>query len=160
MVMKKTNLIAEPGKQEIVITRVFDAPRDILFKIMTDPKLIPQWWGPGYLTTTVDKMDVKFGGVWRYVQRNQDGNEFSFKGVYHECVSPERLVYTFEFEGLPGHIFLETVTLEEQNGKTKLTDTSVFQTVDDRDGMLKSGMESGATESMDRLEEILTKVKI
>jgi uncharacterized protein YndB with AHSA1/START domain len=160
MVMKKTILIAEPDKQEIVITRVFDAPREMVFKIMTDPKLIPQWWGPGYLTTTVEKMDVKFGGVWRYVQRSPDGNEYSFKGVYHECASPERLVYTFEFEGLPGHILLETVTLEELDGKTKLTDTSVFQTLEDRDVMLKSGMESGASESMDRLEEILTKVKM
>jgi len=156
--MPKMNLIAEPGKQEIVMTRLFDAPRELVFKAYTDPNLIPQWWGPKNLTTTVDKMDVREGGVWRFVQRDSEGNEYAFHGVYHAIVSPERLVYTFEFEGMPGHVLLATVTFEELNdGKTKLTDRSVFQSVEDRDGMLQSGMEEGAAESMDRFAELLAK---
>jgi uncharacterized protein YndB with AHSA1/START domain len=156
--MTKMNLIAEPGKQEIIMTRLFDAPRELVFKAYTDPNLIPQWWGPKGLTTTVDKMDVSEGGVWRFVQRDAEGNEYAFHGVYHSIVSPERLVYTFEFEGMPGHVLLATVTFEElDDGKTKLTDRSVFQSVEDRDGMLKSGMEEGAAESMDRFAELLAK---
>ncbi|MGE5262954.1 MAG: SRPBCC family protein [Acidobacteriota bacterium] len=153
--MPKTNLIAEPHKQEIVVTRVFDAPRARVFKTMTDPALIPDWWGPKYLTTTVEQMDVRPGGVWRFVQRDADGNTYAFHGVYHEVVPPERLVYTFEFEGTPGHVLLETVTFEEQNGQTKVTDQSIFQSVKDRDGMLQSGMEQGAAESEDRLAALL-----
>lgn len=156
--MPKLTLVAEPGKQELVITRVFDAPRDLVFKSMTDPSLIPQWWGPRNLTTTVDKMDVKPGGLWRFIHIDKDGNEFGFHGVYHSVLPPEQVVYTFEFEGMPGHVMLETVTFEEYEGKTKLIDHSVFQSVEARDGMLQSGMEEGAAETMDRLEELLAKV--
>jgi uncharacterized protein YndB with AHSA1/START domain len=155
--MAKTNVIAEPGKQEIVITRILDAPRDLVFKAYTDPNAIPQWWGPRNLTTVVDQMDVRPGGIWRFVHRDAEGNEYGFHGVYHDVVSPERIVSTFEFEGMPGHVLLSTMTFEEQDGKTKLTDASVFQSVEDRDGMLQSGMEGGASESMDRLDEYLAK---
>jgi uncharacterized protein YndB with AHSA1/START domain len=98
------------------------------------------------------------GGIWRFVQRDADSHEYAFHGVYHEIVPPARLVYTFEFEGMQGHILLETVTFEEQAAKTILTDRSVFQTVEDRDGMLKSGMEEGAAETMDRFAELLANV--
>jgi uncharacterized protein YndB with AHSA1/START domain len=155
--MTETVLIAEPGKQEIVVTRVFDAPRELVFKTITDPDLIPQWWGPKYLTTTVERMEVKPGGIWRYIQKDAKGNEYAFQGVYHGIDAPERLVYTFEFEGIPGHVLLETVRLEDQNGKTKMIDQSVFQSVEDRDGMLTSGMEEGANETMDRLTGLLSK---
>ncbi|MHC1754144.1 MAG: SRPBCC family protein [Methanosarcina sp.] len=157
--MTKTNFIAEPGKQEIVMTRVFDAPRELVFKACTDPNLIPQWWGPKYLTTTVDRMDVKQGGIWRFIHHDADGNKYAFHGVYHEIMSPERLIYTFEFEPVPGHVSLETATFEEHDGKTKLTDRSVFQTIEDRDGMLQSGMEEGAVETWDRLAELLEKMQ-
>ena len=152
-----TTLVAEPGRQEIVLRRVLDAPRELVFKTMTDPSLIPNWWGPNGLTTVVEKMDVRPGGAWRFVQRDPDGNEFAFNGVYHQVLPPERLVYTFEFEGVPGHVLLETVTFEELDGKTRLTDRSVFQTVEDRDAMVQSGMESGAKETMDRLAELLAR---
>lgn len=155
--MAKTNITAEPGKQEIVITRVFDAPRELVFKTITDPSLVPQWWGPKRFTTTVDKMEVRPGGQWRFVQRDADGNEYAFRGVYHEIVSPERIVQTFEFEGMPGHVSLETVRLEAQGGKTKWTTTAVYQSVEDRDGMVQSGMEGGAIELMDRLAELVEK---
>lgn len=153
---KKLNLVAEPGKQEIVITRIFDAPREVVFKACTDPNLIPQWWGPRNLTTTVDTMDARPGGSWRFVHRAPDGSEYAFHGVYHAIVPPERVVNTMEFEGMPGHVVMETVTFEDQGGKTKLTVKSVFQSVEDRDGMLMSGMETGASESYDRLEELLS----
>ncbi len=155
--MAKTTFTAEPGKQEVVLTRVFDAPRELIFKTMADPNLVPQWWGPKYLSTTVEKMDMRPGETWRFVQRDQAGNEFGFHGVYHEVKPPERMVYTFEFEGVPGHVILETVTLEEFEGKTKLTDQAVFQSVEDRNGMVQAGMEGGATEGMERLADLLLK---
>ena len=160
IVASGTRIIAERGKQEVIITRTFDAPRNIVFKAYTDRNLIPQWWGPKRFTTTIDKMDVKPGGQWRFVQRDAAGNEYAFHGVYHEVRSPERIVDTFEFEGMPGHVSLETCTLEEIGGKTKMTGRSVYQTVEDRDGMLKSGMEEGVFETMDRLAELLTKLQI
>jgi len=154
--MNKATLIAEPGSHEIIMTRVFNAPRELVFKVMTDPKHIPQWWGPRIYTTIVDKMDVKPGGVWRYIQKSKDGNEFAFHGVYHSILAPERIVDTFEFEGMPGHVLMETMTLEDEaGGKTKVTVSSVFQSVMDRDGMLQSGMADGSNESYDRLDEIL-----
>lgn len=150
-----TSALTLPSDREIVMERVFAAPRALIFKAYTDPNLIPKWWGPRYLTTTVDKMEVKVGGVWRFVQRDADGNEYAFHGEYREIVPPDRLAYTFEFEGMPGHALLETVTFEEREGKTKVTVTSLFQSVEDRDGMIQSGMEAGANESADRLAELL-----
>ena len=153
--MIKMELVAEPGKQEITATTVLDAQRDRIFKALTDAALIPQWWGPAYLTTSIDRLEVKKGGIWRFIQRDPEGNEYAFNGVFHEVTPPERLVYTFEWEGLPGHILLETITLTERDGKTTLSDQSVFQSVEDRDGMLSAGMESGAEQSMQRLEKLL-----
>ncbi|HMD67337.1 MAG TPA: SRPBCC domain-containing protein [Chitinivibrionales bacterium] len=153
----QTNFVAEPGRQEIVMTRIYDAPRDVVFKKYTDPDLIPLWWGPGRLSTTVDKMEVRPGGMWRFVQQDQKGEGFAFHGVYHAVVAPARLVYTFEFEGMPGHVLLETDEFEELDGKTKCTVTTVFQSATDRDGMLVTGMEQGATESTDRFAELLKK---
>ena len=154
--MIKANLIAEPGNHAIIMARVFNAPRELIFTVMTDLKRIPQWWGQRNTTTIVDKMDVQAGGLWRYVQRDQQGNEFAFHGVYHSITAPERVIDTFEFEGMPGHVILETMILEAQpDVTTKVTVSSVFQSVADRDGMLSSGMESGANESYDRLDELL-----
>jgi uncharacterized protein YndB with AHSA1/START domain len=161
MTTKTTTISAEPGKQEIVITREFDAPRELVFKVFTDPKLVPQWWGPGRLSTIVDKMDVRPGGQWRFVHRDADGNEYGFHGVYHEVLAPERIIDTFEFEGLPetGHVTLETMKLEElPGGRTRLTTQSVYQSVADRDGTLQSGMEDGVNETYDRLAELLKKM--
>lgn len=144
-----------PSDREIVMTRVFNAPRTLVFEAYTKPEHIVQWWGPRKYTTIVDKMDVTPGGVWRYIARAPDGNEHAFNGVYREIVPPGRLVSTFEFEGMPGHVAVETATFEEHEGSTKLTVTSVFQTAEDRDGTLQSGMEAGAAETWDRLAEHL-----
>jgi uncharacterized protein YndB with AHSA1/START domain len=153
------NLKVDTANRVIVLTRVFDAPRDLVFKVLTDPKLLPQWWGPRNLTTKVETMDVRLGGAWRYVQHDPDGNEFAFHGVYREIVAPERLVYTFEYEALPGHEILETVTLEDLAGKTKMTTRDLFQSIEDLEGMLKSGMEGGATEAFERFTEVLLGVE-
>ena len=155
-----TDFIVEPNVQEVVMTRVFDAPRELVFKVCNDPELRAQWWGPSSLTTKVEKMDVRPGGEWRIVQRDPEGNEFAFHGVYHLVDPPSKTVNTFEFEGVPGHVLLETATFEEVDGnKTRLTIQSVYQSVEDRDGMVQSGMESGATESMDRLAELVAKAR-
>lgn len=156
----KTKITAEPDKQEIVIEREFDATREKVFKASIDPELISQWWGPRSLTTKIDKMEARSGGVWRFVQKDKEGNESAFHGVYHEVLAPERVIDTFEFEGLPetGHVVLETVKFEElPGGRTKLTAQSVFQSVADRDGMMQSGMESGVNEGYERLDELLAR---
>ena len=155
--MSDLKVVADPGTHDIVVTRSFDAPRDLVFKAFTDPEAVAQWWGQRASETTVDELEARPGGRWRFVQRYDNGGEDGFHGVFHDAVAPERIVYTFEYEGMPGHVLLETLTFEEQDGKTHMTDSSVFQSVADRDGMLQSGMESGAAESMDRLEEYLAK---
>jgi uncharacterized protein YndB with AHSA1/START domain len=153
--MTKTQFTVEPATQEVKSTRIFNAPRDLVFKAFTDPKHIPNWWGPRQYKTRVDQMEVKTGGQWRFVQE-ANGHEFGFHGVYHSINAPEQTVSTFEFEGMPGHVLLETAQFEAlPDGTTRLTVTSVFQSVQDRDGMVASGMESGNTESYDRLEELL-----
>jgi uncharacterized protein YndB with AHSA1/START domain len=154
---KNPATLTTPSDREIVMSRIFNAPRDLVYKAHTDPKLIAQWWGLRSTTTIVDKFDVRPGGVWRFVQRDAGGNEYGFNGVFRELVPPERITWTWEFEGMPGHILVETMTFEDLGGKTKLTSTSLFDTVEARDGMLNSGMESGANESWDRLDELLAK---
>ena len=154
---EQTEIVVEPGRQEIVITRIFDAPRDLVFAAFTDPDLIPDWWGPARLRTVVDRMEVRPGGSWRFLNQDPDGAEFGFHGVYHDVSAPERVVQTFEFEGVPGHVALETATFEDLGGRTRYTAQSVFQSVEDRDAMVRSGMESGARETLDRLAEIVAK---
>ena len=158
----KTTITAEPGKHDILITREFDAPRELVFKAFTDPELYVQWLGPRRLKMTLEKFEPKSGGSWRYTHKDEKGNEFGFHGVNHEVTFPERIIGTFEFEGLPekGHVSLETVRLQElPGGRTRLTNVTVFQTVADRDGMLQSGMEKGLGESFERLDELIVKMK-
>ena len=152
-------MLTLPSDREIEVKRVFDAPRDLVWKAYTDPAAISQWWGPRRHTTTVGKMDVRPGGAWRYVSRDADGNEYGFHGEYREVVPAERIVCTFEFEGMPGHVSVETLTLIEHEGKTTVTNTSVFDSVEDRDGMLQSGMEAGMRETYDRLAEYIERLK-
>ena len=154
----KTVIMAEPGKQELFITREFDAPRDLVFKAHTDPDLYIRWLGPRDLTTTLETFEPVSGGRWRFIQKDKDGNEFSFHGVNHDVTPPERLIGTFEFEGLPesGHVILETTLFEAlPGGRTRVTTQSVYQSVQDRDGMIAAGMESGVVDGHERLDEIL-----
>jgi uncharacterized protein YndB with AHSA1/START domain len=157
MSKNKTTITAEPGKQELFVTREFDAPRDLVFKAHTESDLFAQWMGPRDLTTNLETFEPVSGGKWRFIQKDQDGNEFGFHGVFHE-VSPERIIQTFEFEGLPesGHVILETLRLEDlPNGRTRLTTQSLFQSVADRDGMIQAGMEYGLNQGYEQLDEIL-----
>ena len=155
--MSDLKVVADPGTHDILITRSFDAPRELVFKAHTNPEAVAQWWGQASSETVVDELDARAGGRWRFVEKDVDGNEWGFHGVYHDTVAPERIVSTFEFEGMPGHVLLETTTFEEQDGRTLVTSLSVFQSVADRDGMLQSGMENGAAESYDRLDQYLAK---
>ncbi|HKS46528.1 MAG TPA: SRPBCC family protein [Amycolatopsis sp.] len=154
-----TEITAEPGKQEIVLRHTFDAPRELVFATATDPDLLPDWWGPDRLSTTVDVMDLRPGGYWRLVHHDTDGNGFAFHGVHHDITAPERVVRTFEFEGAPGHVSLETAVFEDVDGKTRLTTTSVYQSVEDRDAVLASGMEGGARQTMERLDVLVRKAR-
>ena len=146
----------EPGRHDLTLTREFDAPRDLVFETYTDPQSVPLWWGPNGSNVVVDVMDVQPGGRWRYVEKGDDGGEYAFNGVYHQVTPNERLVHTFEFEGMPGHVLLETIDFVDLgDGRTRLVDNSVFQTIEDRDGMVQSGMEGGARETLDRLAALL-----
>lgn len=156
----KTKMIKEPGKQEFIFERTFDAPRELVFDVYTDPNRMADWWGPEGYPILEQEMDVRSGGSWMVAQADKDGERFSFHGVYHEVKSPERIVWTFEFDGTPGHISLETITFEEIDGKTKVTGKSIYQSVEDRDAMIESGMESGLNEGLDRFERLLEKYKV
>jgi uncharacterized protein YndB with AHSA1/START domain len=147
--------IATPADREIRVEREFDAPRDQVFAAYTDPELIPQWWGPRDTTTVVDQMDVRPGGSWRFVMRGSDGTESGFRGTYREVTPPERIVQTFEWEPMAGHVSVETATFEDLGDRTRVVTTSIFHTTEERDGMLASGMEGGLNETYDRLDEVL-----
>ncbi|CAN5177979.1 SRPBCC family protein [soil metagenome] len=158
----KTKVTAEEGKQELFIERKFDAPRELVFKVCSDPAYIPQWWGPRDQKVVVDSVDMKSGGHWRFIHTDQNGKATGFHGVYHEILSPTRVIQTFEWEGLPetGHVILETTKFEElPDGRTKMRIQQVFQSVADRDGMVQSGMEQGMSESHERLDELLSTQK-
>jgi len=157
--MSKTEITAEPGIPLIVMTRDFDAPRDLVFRAYTEPQLLVQWLGPRDLTTTVDRYDVRDGGRWRYVQKDPDGNEHGFHGVFHGEPSPDAVVQTFEYEGVPGHVMLETTTFEQRAGATLVRKVASFQYVADRDGMVASGMERGVHEGDERLGELLARLQ-
>jgi len=153
----KTTVTAEPGKQEVIIIREFDAPRELVFKAHTDPKLYAQWLGPRGYEMTLETFEPYSGGRYRYIHKDQNGNEFAFHGVFHE-ISEELMIQTFEFEGLPenGHVTLDTMRLESLPGnRTRVTIQSLFQSISDRDGMVQSGMERGVKEGYERLDEIL-----
>jgi uncharacterized protein YndB with AHSA1/START domain len=154
----KTNVIAEPGKQEVIVTREFEAPRHLVFKAFTSADLYAKWVGPRELTMRLEKFEPHSGGSWGYVLTDPGGNEYRFHGVTHELAAPERIIGTFEFDNLPekGHVVMETVRFAElPGGRTKLTVQSVFQSVQDRDGMVAAGMENGLTASHQRLDELI-----
>lgn len=162
MAKNKTTITAEPGKQEIRIVRDFDAPRELVFRAHTDAELFAKWLGPRRLSMTLKIFEPKSGGSWRYIHKDSDGNEYAFHGVYHEVAAPERIIDTFEFEGLPekGHVTLETAVFEElPGGRTRLSVQAIFQTVQDRDGHIHAGMEDGVNDSYERLDELLADLK-
>ena len=150
----KTTVTAEPGKQELFITREFDAPRELVFRAHTDPHLFVQWLGPRGYEMILETFAPVSGGEYRYIHKDNDGNEYCFHGTFHE-MSLEHMVQTFEFEGYAGHVSLDSMTLDELPGnRTRITIQSVFQSVSDRDGMIQNGMEKGVREGYERLDEI------
>ncbi|MGC4100092.1 SRPBCC family protein [Ferruginibacter sp.] len=158
MEKNKTTVIAEPCKQELFIIREFDAPRELVFQANTDPELFVQWMGPKQLTMDLHFFNAVDGGGYHYTSKDLAGNEYAFRGVYHEVVAPERMIGTFEFLGLPekGHVEFDTSRFEALPGdRTRLTIHAIYQSVQDRDMMIKSGMEGGITEGFIRLDALL-----
>jgi len=153
--MPNTLTVSTPSDLEIVLTREFDAPRPLVFEALSKAEHLRHWWGPSGSTVVQCDVDFRPGGAWRMVERDSEGQEWGFRGEVREVAPPERIVQTFEFEGMPGHISVETMNLEDLGGRTRITVTSRFASVEDRNGMLQSGMEQGAGESYDRLEAYL-----
>jgi len=156
--MSATRIDAPAGAPFIDITREFDAPRDLVFRAYTDPDLLKQWLGPRAYTMTIDTYEPRDGGKWRYIHSDADGNAWAFHGVFHGEQSPDGMLQTFEVEGAPGHVSLEKLTLEERGGKTIARTHSVYQTIEARDAMVESGMESGVTDGYERLDDLLAKL--
>ena len=147
--------------REIITSRTFDAPRELVFKMWTDPRHIAEWWGPNGFTTTTHEMDVRAGGVWRFIMHGPDGTDYPNKIVYEEILEPERVVYTHgdDSEG-KGREFQTTVTFEEQRGKTLLTMRAVFATAAERDRVVEEvAAIEGAKQTLGRLAEYVAKQK-
>jgi uncharacterized protein YndB with AHSA1/START domain len=158
--MPKTTFTVKKDKLAVVLERVFDAPRDLIWKVISDPQMVPKWWGPAQFETVVDKMDFRVGGEWRFIHK-ADGQEYAFHGVYKEIVPNERVSDTFNFEPIgPGHELVETMVLEDiGNNQTKMATTSVYNNIEDLEGMVNSGMEGGATETWERLAKLVEKTQ-
>lgn len=151
-----TTITAEPGSHALDMTREFAAPAELVFRAHTDPDLLARWMGPRRLTMSVPTWECRDGGRWRFVNHDTDGTEYGFHGVFHGTPSlADGVVWTFEFEGTPGHVSLERLTFTEADGRTTLHAHTVFQTVEARDGMIASGMETGVDEGYEKLDELL-----
>ncbi|QGG94544.1 SRPBCC family protein [Actinomarinicola tropica] len=150
----ETTFVAEPGSHAATTTAVIAAPIENVWRAHVEPDLFVQWWGPAELTSRVETWEPTSGGSWRVVHIDPEGGEYGFRGVYHEVVPQERLIFTFEFEGMPGHVCLETHTFEAVEGGTRVTQHAVFQSVEDRDGMAESGMEAHAPVAMAQLQAV------
>ena len=156
-----TTITAEPGKQELFIIREFDAPRELLFKAHTNPDLYIQWVGPHGMKMTIDKWEPREGGSYRFTHE-RDGHKYAFFGFYHEILAPERIIGTFEFDGLPerGHVIMGKTLFEElPGGRSRLVHQSVFFSIADRDGMIQSGMERGVNDGYEKLDNLLIRLQ-
>jgi uncharacterized protein YndB with AHSA1/START domain len=153
-----TSIVTTPGEREIRIERVFNAPREVVWRAMTEPKLVAEWWGRGN-KLDVERLEVAKGGHWRYVEHH-DGGSDGFEGRFAEVVRPERMVQTFEWDGMPGYPCRNTATFEDLgDGRTRFVATSLFFTTEERDGMIQSGMEQGMNQSYAHLDTVLDKIK-
>jgi uncharacterized protein YndB with AHSA1/START domain len=150
-----TIVTAQPGVPFVDMVREFDAPVASLIRAYTDPALLVQWMGPYGLEMDIKEYDVRPGGRWHYVHTDQEGNSYEFHGVFHS-VSDDSIVQTFEFAGTPGQVSLDSVRFEDAgDGRTRVSSRSVFQSLESRDGMVSSGMETGMTEGYERLDAVL-----
>jgi uncharacterized protein YndB with AHSA1/START domain len=154
--MSENLTVTLPSDLEIKMVRVFDAPRALVFEAHSKCEHVKHWWGRG---NPLDcEMDFRPGGGYRFVEHAPDGEQYAFRGEYREIQAPERIVQTFEFEGMPGHVCVETLELSEEGGKTTVTSVTRFDTKEDRDGMYASGMADGARESYEALAAYLAKL--
>jgi uncharacterized protein YndB with AHSA1/START domain len=150
--MAKSEFVVDKDKLEVRLSRVFNAKPERLWQAHTTAEDIVKWWED----TTVDKLDVKVGGEWRFVSRGQDGKEYAFRGEFKEIDEPKKIVRTFEFEGMPGHVMTETLLLEAlPDGKTKQVTVSKFLNENDMNGMVSMGMEEGAEAGLERLAKVV-----
>jgi uncharacterized protein YndB with AHSA1/START domain len=153
--MSKTQIDAPAGVPFVDITREFDAPLELVRRAYTDPDLVKQWLGPRKYEMVIEQWDARAGGAYRYIHRDEAGNEFGFHGVFHSS-DPENMVQTFEFEGMPGHVSLDRLQLEDiGGGRTRARIHSVFQSLEDRDGMVAAGMGDGVNVGFERMDELL-----
>jgi len=156
--MTRTQISAPAGVPFVDITREFDAPLELVRRAWTDPDLVKQWLGPRKYEMVIERWEPRAGGAYRYIHRDESGNEFGFHGVFHSS-DPDNMVQTFEFEGVPGHVSLDKLALEDiGGGRTRAHIHSVFQSLEDRDGMVQAGMGDGVTEGFERLDELLAKM--
>jgi uncharacterized protein YndB with AHSA1/START domain len=156
--MKELEVIAEPGVPQVETSREFDAPRELVFRAFTEPDLLARWLGPRRYQMEVERYEVRDGGRWPYIHRGEDGTEYGFHGVFHGDPSPDQMVQTFEFEGAPGQVSLDTATLEERDGKTIVRTNSVFRSVEARDAMVSAGMADGMREGYERLDDVVARL--
>lgn len=148
--------VTTPTPREIRIERIFDAHRARVWRAYTDPKEVAQWWGRGN-TLVIERMELERGGHWRFVEHGPEGID-GFEGRYREVSPPERIVQTFEWDGMPGHVIIETVNFEDLgDGRTRVVNISLFHTTEERDGMLHLGMEKGMNESFAALDRLLAR---
>lgn len=150
--------VTTPSDREIRIERIFNAPRSLVWKAVTTPDMVAQWWGRGN-KLVIERMEVKRGGHWRFVEHGPEGVH-GFEGRFREVSPEDRIVQTFEWDGMPGHTVLNTMDLEDLgDGRTRVVTLSLFFTTEERDGMLASGMEGGLNESYEALDRLLAKLK-
>jgi uncharacterized protein YndB with AHSA1/START domain len=156
--VEKTEIDVPAGIPQVVVTRSVDAPAVLVVRAHLEPELLVQWLGPRELTLIVHRFEVRDGGRWRYVHQDPEGNEYGFHGVFHGEPSSAGIVQTFEYEGVPGHVKLDTTSFEERDGRTVVRTVSSFACLEDRDGMVASGMERGVRDSGDRLDTLLADI--
>jgi uncharacterized protein YndB with AHSA1/START domain len=151
----ETEIAVDPDLPVVRITREFDATPDQVFRAHVDPELVARWLGPRGLEMTVDHYDCRTGGSYRYTHHDADGT-YRFYGSFHEVRAPERIVQTFTYEGFPDGVSLDTLALEDLgDGRTRLTATSLVDSLEGRDALVASGMEVGIREGYERLDELL-----
>jgi uncharacterized protein YndB with AHSA1/START domain len=157
-----TATVTLPTDTQILITREFDAPKHLVYRAWTTPELVKRWWHANRGEVTLAEIDLRVGGMWRYVSRSEDGFEVGFHGEYREIVPNERLVTTEVYEGIPDadeHAALDTLTLIESDGRTTLTVLVEHPTKEGRDAHINSGMEAGMQDAMDLLEEVAVSLR-
>jgi uncharacterized protein YndB with AHSA1/START domain len=157
--MTGMEIVAKPGMPQVLVTREFAAPPELLFRAYTEPDLLAQWLGPRELDITVNHLDARHGGRWQYTHTDARGERYSFHGLYHGTPTPEQIVQTYEFDRQPGMVYLNTITFERRGDRTVMRQNTVFPSVEDRDGYVRAGMEKGLHVSMASLDALVARLQ-